>query len=203
MSEVVQSLLGQADLEGRIAERTVTDQELKKDALFTLAEQVGSALKDERGSALRDSIRLRPSTRWASDPQDREPHSRGEILVWIILESLAGIWRQRLADITVDGSVSLARAAEEGATAAQHLLGMCVRAIDYLPPVEFEFPDFLAALLVSDAEIVPDDKHGYRDTVLRQRTSLSATMDLQPGVTHVELAAPAFGDAPFTVVGSG
>jgi CO/xanthine dehydrogenase FAD-binding subunit len=64
-------------------------------------------------------------------------------------------------------------------------------AIDYLPPVEFEFPDFLAALLVSDAEIVPDDKHGYRDTVLRQRTSLSATMDLQPGVTHVELAAPA------------
>jgi hypothetical protein len=85
MSEVVQSLLGQADLEGRIAERTVTDQELKKNALFTLA----------------------------------------------------------------------------------------------------------------------DDKHGYRDTVLRQRTSLSATMDLQPGVTHVELAAPAFGDAPFTVVGSG
>ena len=165
MSEVVQSLLGQADLEGRIAERTVTDQELKKNALFTLAEQVGSALKDERGSALRDSIRLRPSTRWASDPQYREPHSRGEILVWIILESLAGIWRQRLADITVDGSVSLARAAEEGATAAQHLLGMCVRAIDYLPPVEFEFPDFLAALLVSDAEIVPDDKHGYRDTV--------------------------------------
>jgi hypothetical protein len=165
MSEVVQSLLGQADLEGRIAERTVTDQELKRNALFTLAEQVGSALKDERGSALRDSIRLRPSTRWASDPQYREPHSRGEILVWIILESLAGIWRQRLADITVGGSVSLARAAEEGATAAQHLLGMCVRVIDYLPPVEFEFPDFLAALLVSDAEIVPDDKHGYRDTV--------------------------------------
>ena len=61
--------------------------------------------------------------------------------------------------------MSLARAAEEGATAAQHLLGMCVRAIDYLPPVEFEFPDFLAALLVSDAEIVPDDKHGYRVAV--------------------------------------
>ncbi|HEY3650237.1 MAG TPA: hypothetical protein VGL33_19900, partial [Streptosporangiaceae bacterium] len=155
MPEVVRSLLGQADLEGRIADRSVSDQDLKKNALFTLAEQVGSALKDERGSALRDSITLRPSTRWASNPRYNEPHFRGEILVWIILETLAGIWRKRLEDISFAGSVSLARAAEEGATAAQHLLGMCGRAIDYLPPVEFEFPDFLAALLVSDAEDRP------------------------------------------------
>jgi hypothetical protein len=40
-------------------------------------------------------------------------------------------------------------------------------------------------------------------TALRQRTSLSSTMDLQLGVTHVELAAPAFGDTPFAVVSSG
>lgn len=165
MAEVVQRLLGKADLGGRIADQSVTDQELKHSALFTLAEQVGSVLKDERGSALRDSITLKPSTRWASDPRYGEPHSRGEILVWIILETLARIWRQRLKDITFAGSVNLARAAEEGATAAQHLLGMCVRAIDYLPPVEFEFPDFLAALLVSDTEMVPDDQHGYRDAV--------------------------------------
>ena len=165
MADVVQSLLGRADLEGRIADQSVTDQELKHSALFTLAEQVGSALKDQRGSALRDSITLKPATRWASDPVYGEPHARGEILVWIILESLASIWRRRLDDIAFAGSVNLARAAEEGATAAQHLLGMCVRAIDYLPPVEFEFPDFLAALLVSDAEMVPDDKHSYREAV--------------------------------------
>ena len=124
-----------------------------------------SSVGCQRGSALRDSITMRPSTRWASNPRYNERHFRGEILVWIILETLAGIWRKRLEDISFAGSVSLARAAEEGATAAQHLLGMCVRAIDYLPPVEFEFPDFLAALLVSDAEIVPDDKHGYRVAV--------------------------------------
>jgi hypothetical protein len=165
MPGVAKSLLGRANLQGQIAGQSVTDQELKHNALFTLAEQVGSALKDERGSALRDSITLTPSTRWASDPRYSEPHSRGEVLVWIILETLAGIWRKRLEDITFAGSVNLDRAAEEGSTAAQHLLGMCVRAIDYLPPVEFEFPDFLAALLVSDAEMVPDDKHGYREAV--------------------------------------
>lgn len=181
MAEVVQRLLGEANLEGRIADQSVTDQELKHSALFTLAEQVGSVLKDERGSALRDSITLRPSTRWATDPRYGEPHSRGEILVWIILETLARIWRQRLKDITFAGSVNLARAAEEGATAAQHLLGMCVRAIDYLPPVEFEFPDFLGALLVSDAEMVPDDKHGYRDAV----RSAFAQWGIQARDTHI------------------
>jgi hypothetical protein len=181
VAEVVQSLLGKADLAGRIADQSVTDQQLKRSALFTLAEQVGSALKDERGSALRDSITLRPSTRWASDPRYGEPHSRGEILVWIILETLARIWRQRLADISFAGSVNLARAAEEGATAAQHLLGMCVRAIDYLPPVEFEFPDFLGALLVSDTEMVPDDNHGYRDAV----RSAFAQWGIQATDTHI------------------
>jgi hypothetical protein len=29
---------------------------------------------------------------------------------------------------------------------------------------------------------------------------LSSTMDLQPGESHVEVAAPAFGDAEFTEV---
>jgi hypothetical protein len=38
-------------------------------------------------------------------------------------------------------------------------------------------------------------------TALGQRMKpLSSTIDLQPGVSHVEVAAPAFGDAPFTVV---
>ena len=38
-------------------------------------------------------------------------------------------------------------------------------------------------------------------TALGQRMKpLSSTMDLQPGVSHVEVAAPAFGDAEFTEV---
>jgi hypothetical protein len=40
-------------------------------------------------------------------------------------------------------------------------------------------------------------------TALGQRMKpLSSSMDLQPGVSHVEVAAPALGDAPFTVVGN-
>src|SRR5207244_2177056 len=118
---------------------------------------------------------------WASDPRYGEPHSRGEILVWIVLETLAQIWRRRLDDISFAGAVNRARAAEEGAAAAQHLLGMCMRAIDYLPPAEFEFPDFLSALLASDAEVVPDDKHGYRDAV----RDAFARWGIEAGASHI------------------
>ena len=42
---------------------------------------------------------------------------------------------------------------------------MVIRAIDYCPPLEFEFEDFVEALLVSDAEAAPTDAHGYRPTL--------------------------------------
>jgi hypothetical protein len=37
-------------------------------------------------------------------------------------------------------------------------------------------------------------------TALRQRMSLLSTADLPKGTSHVQVAAPAFGDAPFTVI---
>jgi hypothetical protein len=68
----------------------------------------------------------------------------------------------------------------------------------------------MTALMSTKAGVFPGTAGSHTEvprdslvTALRQRTSLYSTMDLQPGVTHVELAAPAFGDAPFTVVSSG
>jgi hypothetical protein len=37
-------------------------------------------------------------------------------------------------------------------------------------------------------------------TALRQRMTLCTTMDLPQGTSHLEVAAPAVGDAPFTEV---
>ncbi len=56
---------------------------------------------------------------------------------------------------------------EEGAMAADHLLTMAIRALDYCPPTDLRFSDYLSALLTVDGEVVPDDrKYGYRQALL-------------------------------------
>src|SRR5262249_10928408 len=56
---------------------------------------------------------------------------------------------------------------EEGARVANHLLTVAIRAIDYCPPVDLTFADYLSALLTIDREVVPDDtKYGYRKALL-------------------------------------
>ena len=82
------------------------------------------------------------------------------------MQAFLGIWSKRLDDLISEvGTLSRARAAEEGGKSAEHLLRMVIRAIDYCPPLEFEFEDFVEALLVSDAEAAPTDAHGYRPTL--------------------------------------
>jgi hypothetical protein len=63
---------------------------------------------------------------------------------------------------------------------------MAIRAIDYAPAIEFEFEDFLDAILVSDAVVAPDDEHGYRDSL---RESFAAWGITQPQEQTVNLTA--------------
>jgi hypothetical protein len=46
-------------------------------------------------------------------------------------------------------------------TARQFLL-MLIRALDYCPPFDITFGDYLRALVTADYDMVPDDRHGYR-----------------------------------------
>ena len=54
------------------------------------------------------------------------------------------------------------RFADEASKAAQHVLTICIRALDYLPPVDMTFGDYLRALITADMVIVPDDSKRYR-----------------------------------------
>lgn len=158
----------------RLPLRKTLDRIQKKSILFGLGEEMGAATNALGRGALRNSIlevaRNKKPPQLADTP---EPHDRGEILVAAVLTAFVEVWTKRLdrkfdpkahGDMEVDAW----RVAEEGAKAAQHLLTMLIRAIDYLPPVHVEFRDFLMATLTADWQTSPDDSgYGYRDLLLQ------------------------------------
>ena len=52
-------------------------------------------------------------------------------------------------------------------TIANQFLCICIRAIDYCPPVDVRFGDYLRALITADFDVVPDDLLGYREAIIK------------------------------------
>jgi hypothetical protein len=147
----------------------VTAQSLKQAMLFGLAEQMGEEMSGVRGQPLRHSSTLPPSPEYYTDaakhPEYLEPHQRGEILVAAVLDAFVHVWVNRLAALGEirPGYLDRRRVVEEGAAAADYLLTMAIRALDYTPPTHLHFGDFLSALVTADLEIRPDDsKYRFR-----------------------------------------
>jgi len=126
-----------------------------------------------RSGALRDYIDQE------ADPalMDRtmEPHKRGALLVAAVFDAFLLIYGRRTADllrIATEGSGILPegdlhpdlvnRLAAEASKAASHVLTICIRALDYLPPMDVTFGDYLRALITADYDLVPSDDLGYR-----------------------------------------
>ena len=58
------------------------------------------------------------------------------------------------------------RLADAAVRTAEHFLNICIRALDYCPPVDIRFGDFLRAMITADTELVPDDPYGYRPALV-------------------------------------
>jgi hypothetical protein len=154
--------------------------------LGQLAQQFGEAVG--KYGALRDALgSVNPANgRWERLPPDplayrktREPHARGSILVAAVFDAFLSIYRGRIADllrIATGGSGVLPpgelhpdltnRLATEASKSARHVLTMCIRALDYCPPVDLTFGEYLRALITADTDLVRDDDLGYRPAVI-------------------------------------
>lgn len=149
--------------------------------LGELASQFGRST-GARG-ALRDFIGARDETgTWVPhEPspteyaETTEAHARGAILVAAVFDAFLSIYNGRIADlmrlytggtgVLPEGAVHpdlVNRLADEAAKAADHVLTMCVRALDYCPPVDLTFGEFLRAVITADVDLVPSDEHAYR-----------------------------------------
>ena len=167
LSEVVTLALGPAH-DGRIENDAVQPARLKRSVLFGVAEQMGEKLLPGRTHGLRNSVAIEPSPDLLDDPTYREPHRRGEILVAAVMDALLAMWSNRLKPLYSERGLDRERAAEEGAKAASHLLTMSIRAIDYTPPLEFEFGDFLDALAHRRRTTLRRTIHTSTDSTIEQ-----------------------------------
>ena len=159
--------------------RTRGDMEAES-TLGSLAVQFGYA-SGGRG-ALRDAIGRKEGGVWkrfVPDPTDLQkrqtPHSRGAVLVAAVFDAFIAIYKTRVADLlrlATGGTGELPngaihpdlvhRLADEAAKSAGHVLNMCIRALDYLPPVDVTFFEYLRALITADFDLVGDDRYNYR-----------------------------------------
>lgn len=142
-----------------LGDRDVQADALRRTALFGLAEQMGDETNAVRGDALRRSAQITPGKDWIDDPEFREPHRRGEILVAAVMNGFLEAWTARLQTAKAPGQTRHLshRVAEEGADIAAALATMWIRALDYMPPVHLTFGDALSAAVTADLEVRPDD----------------------------------------------
>ena len=150
--------------------------------LGKLAQEFGTAIGSY--GALRDAIGyIDPETKtWkpkVPDPDEyartTKPHARGSILVSAVFDAFLTIYKLRVAEllrIATGGTGILPqgelhpdlvnRLADEAAKSASHVLRMCIRALDYCPPVDITFGDYLRAIITADLDLVADDNLDYR-----------------------------------------
>lgn len=145
----------------------LTPAALKRSDLFGLAKQFGVAIESGRHNALRRSIKLTPEAARAMR-EGRDEHDRGEVIVAAMMAAFLGIWCDRITRLgQFEGrGYSLTAVIDEGAKTAKHLLNMAIRALDYCPPTDMDFGQYLASLLTADRELVKDDELGYRKLIV-------------------------------------
>jgi hypothetical protein len=150
--------------------------------LGQLAEEFGKAMGSY--GSLRDAIgHTDPQTRqWI--PHEPNPdeyantmefHARGSIMVAAIFDAFLNIYKQRIRSqlrIATGGTGILPagelhpdlvdKLADTAGKTAGHILRMCVRALDYCPPLNITFGDYLRGIVTADRDMVPDDEKDYR-----------------------------------------
>ncbi|HEV2839831.1 MAG TPA: hypothetical protein VGW39_00760 [Chthoniobacterales bacterium] len=111
--------------------------------------------------------------------KDMEAHEMGEILVRAVFEAALTVFRRKTAPyrrLATGGTGELPKGeipielqkiyGEKASRLASNFLSICIRAIDYCPPVDLELGEYLRAVITADYDLVPDDPWGYREALI-------------------------------------
>ncbi len=160
--------------------------DVNSDLLFGLGRQFGEAINGPGGGALRRALargegpdsEIGPEGRYHAN-KPREEHDRGSILVAAVFEAFLRIYQRHTAtlfrvinagrpraasDLSAESVQLLATSAQK---VAERFLRICIRAVDYCPPIDVQFGSFLRAVITADIDAVPEDPLGYRDAFIK------------------------------------
>jgi hypothetical protein len=144
--------------------------------LIALAMQFGEA-GGKRGG-LRSALGTRPNSN--DIHKMTEPHDRGSILVAAVFDAYFTIYSRRTFDLfrifrAGGGAITQSdlpaplanRLATEASRTAEEFFVICARALDYCPPFDITFGDFLRSVLTAHLDLCPDDPDGVRDAFMQ------------------------------------
>jgi hypothetical protein len=160
---------------GTAAKPVIQAQIAQNNPLIELAQQFGQASGMQGG--LRSALGTPPNS---NDINVKiEAHDRGAILVAAVFDAYFTIYTRRTTDLfriyrAGGGHIGQAdipgplaeRLAAEACRTAEQFFAVCARALDYCPPVDITFGDFLRAVLTADLDLRPEDPDGVRDAFM-------------------------------------
>lgn len=149
--------------------------------LGQLAQEFGRAtgshgsLRDALGDVGDDGVWKRRPPDPARIHEETEPHALGAILVSAVFDAFVTIYDSRIRDlkrIASEGTGILRegelhpdlvnRLATEAVRVADLVLTMCIRALDYCPPVDIDFGDYLRAIVTADRDLKQNESRACR-----------------------------------------
>ncbi|HEX5831376.1 MAG TPA: hypothetical protein VFY16_10380 [Gemmatimonadaceae bacterium] len=105
-----------------------------------------------------------------------EPHELGAVLVAAVFAAFARVVSEktrRFVRLATGGTGALPPGdmpdqllellVREAQQVASQFLSICIRAVDYCPPVDLRLGEYLRAVITADFDLVPDDPWGYRE----------------------------------------
>jgi hypothetical protein len=172
----------------RVNVKNIIEKIKEGSILAGLAKEFGTTTEALSRNALRRSVQdIEPNTTWRGAIE--KEHDLGEIIVAIVMRAFFKVWAARLdgkvksssGGKAINKEVEAWRVIEEGAKAAQHLLTLAIRSIDYMPCVHITFDDVLLAMITADWQTCRDDSsYGYRKCLRESFAEFGIRFDKVP-----------------------
>ena len=127
----------------------------EKDFLAKIGEEFGKAISNsDFVRSAKNKFTLDDVQQWKKDCPDDAAHNSSQVLSGLIYDLLLKLYQGYKQRGSKPGKAAW--------DATRRLTQMALQPLDFLPPVDVTFSDYVEAFLIRDELLDPEDEHGYR-----------------------------------------